>query len=267
MTPQIILVLFFTLIIHLISTLSYSVRIVGVRTRKIAISFALFNIMVLISRTSNSFQAPLLAKWIETNIRLNIDPGPKVFRLIIITAGIATIMGGGLIPTFQRIFTKAVNNFSLHKSVPRLLLYAFTKSGIKQFQQQIKLPDKENFRVNRSLLRRFPKRIFIYNMIAVAILTVGVLSSLYAGFLKPELRTTSSTLSSVVNGFATILMFVFIDPYLSALTDEVVEGVFSETDFRKIIRIMVISRLLGTILAQFLLIPFAKLIALISTVI
>lgn len=267
MTTQIELVLIFTLVIHLISTLSYSVRIVGVRTRKIAISFALFNIMVLVSRTSNSFQAPLLAKWIENNIRINIDPGPRVFRLIILTAALATILGGVLIPTFQRIFTKAVNNFSLHKSVPRLLLYAFTKSGIRQFQQQIKLPDKANFKVSGTLLSNFPVRIFIYNVIAVAILTVGVLSSLYAGFLQPDLRTTSSTLSSVVNGFATILMFVFIDPYLSALTDEVVEGKYSETDFRRIIRIMIFSRLLGTVLAQFLLVPFSKLIALIATLI
>ncbi|MFW6273024.1 MAG: lipid II flippase family protein, partial [bacterium] len=43
MTIQIYLVLILTLIIHLISTLSYSVRIVGIRTRKIAISFSLFN--------------------------------------------------------------------------------------------------------------------------------------------------------------------------------------------------------------------------------
>ncbi|MBS3775602.1 MAG: DUF2837 family protein [Bacteroidales bacterium] len=73
--------------------------------------------------------------------------------------------------------------------------------------------------------------IFIYNVIAVGIFTVGVLSSLYAGLLEPELRTTSATLSAIANGFATILLFVFIDPYLSGLTDDVVEGKFSETGF------------------------------------
>jgi|GEM_PF-4108616 len=35
MSPQIILVIFFSLIIHMVSTLSYSVRIVGIRTKKI----------------------------------------------------------------------------------------------------------------------------------------------------------------------------------------------------------------------------------------
>jgi Alternate to MurJ len=39
---------------------------------------------------------------------------------------------------------------------------------------------------------------------------IGVFASLYAGYLNPELRVTSSTLSSVVNGVANIMMFVFI---------------------------------------------------------
>src|SRR3546814_4232649 len=38
------------------------------RTRRIAMSFALFNILVLVSRTSNGFLGPFLAKRIETRI-------------------------------------------------------------------------------------------------------------------------------------------------------------------------------------------------------
>jgi len=267
MTIQILLVLVFTLIIHLVSTLSYSVRIVGIRTRKIAISFALFNIMVLISRTSNSFQAPLLAKWIENNINLGINPGTFEIRLILAATTLATIIGGLLVPTFQRVLSSAVENFSLHKSVPRLILHGFTKTGINQFKKELKLPDRRNFAVDKSLWADFPVKLFVYNILAVAILTVGVLSSLYAGFIEPDLRTTSSTLSAVVNGLATILMFVFIDPYLSGLTDDVIEGKFSEIRFRKIIRLMIVSRLLGTLAAQLLLVPFSRFIAWIATVI
>jgi len=259
MTTQIIAVLFLTFIIHLISTLSYSVRIVGTRTRKIAVSFALFNIMVLVSRTSNSFQAPLLAKWIENNIIAGINPGTFEIRMILAAASVATIAGALMIPTFQRVLSKAVINFSEHKSVPKLILHSFTKSGIKQIGQELTLPDKKNFAFGQE--RGFPLKIFLFNMLAVAILSVGVLSSLYAGFFVPELRTTSSTLSSIVNGLATILMFVIIDPYLSILTDEVVEGKYAESQFRAIIRAMVFSRLLGTVLAQLLLVPFSTLIA------
>ena len=215
-----------TFVIHLISTLSYSVRIVGTRTRKIAVSFALFNILVLISRTSNSFQAPLLAKWVENNINLNINPGTHEIRLILLVTSIATIVGAFLIPTFQRVLSKAVLNFSIHKSIPKLILHGFTKTGINQLKNQISFPDKRNLVINRG--KKFPLKIFAFNIIAVAILTVGVLSSLYAGFITPELRTTASSLSAIVNGFATILMFVIIDPHLSILTDEVIEGKYKE---------------------------------------
>ena len=265
MTIQIIIVLLLTFIIHLISTLSYSVRIVGTRTRKIAVSFALFNIMVLISRTSNSFQAPLLAKWVENNINLNINPGTYEIRLILFVATLATIFGAFLIPTFQRILSKAVMNFSVHKSMPKLILHSFTKTGIKQLRKEISIPNRENLSINSKT--KFPLKIFIFNILAVAILSVGVLSSLYAGFITPELRTTASSLSAIVNGFATILMFVIIDPYLSILTDEVVEGKFAESEFRRTIRYMVFARVLGTILAQLMLVPFAHFIAMVAEII
>ena len=250
LSVQIILVLLLTFVINLISTLSYSVRIVGIRTRKIAISFALFNIMVLISRTSNSFQAPLLAKWIEKNINQGINPGTYEFQLILFTTTFATLIGSFLIPTFQRLFSKAVIRFSANKSVPKLVWYSLSKTGLKQIMAEFKLPDRGNYRISTKKVPGFPFKIFIFNILASAILAVGVLSSLYAGFLNPELRTTSSTLSSIVNGLATILMFMFIDPHLSALTDDVIEGKYTETNFRKVVRLMVVSRFLGTMLAQ-----------------
>lgn len=265
MTIQIIIVFILTFVIHLISTLSYSVRIVGTRTRKIAVSFALFNIMVLISRTSNSFQAPLLAKWVEKNINLNINPGTYEIRLILFVATLATIFGAFLIPTFQRVLSKAVMNFSVHKSMPKLILHSFTKTGIKQLGREISIPNIENLSTKSKT--KFPLKIFIFNILAVAILSVGVLSSLYAGFITPELRTTASSLSAIVNGFATILMFLIIDPYLSILTDEVVEGKFAESEFRRTIRYMVFARVIGTILAQLLLVPFAHFIALVAELI
>src|SRR5215510_6410081 len=106
MTPQILIVLILTFIINLITTLSYSVRIVGIRTGRVAISFALFNILVLVSRTANGFQAPLLAKTVETDIKAGIFDNPGTFRLIIFSCSIATMIGALLIPTFQRILSK-----------------------------------------------------------------------------------------------------------------------------------------------------------------
>jgi hypothetical protein len=260
MSTQIFIVILLTFLINLITTLSYSVRIVGIRTGRIAISFALFNILVLISRTANGFQAPLLASSIEKNIKSGIDSNLLDFRLIIFSCTIATIIGGLLIPSFQRILSVAVTKFSVYKSVPKVIFHGFTKGGITYLKDSFVVPDKRNltqldFRAN------FPWTVFLMNVIAVAIITVGVISSLYAGYLNPDLRTTSSTLSSVINGFATILMFIFIDPYLSVMTDEVVLGKCKESLFRKYIVYMILARIVGTLVAQLIFIPSAKLIA------
>ena len=89
-------------------------------------------------------------------------------------------------------------------------------------------------------------------------------AALYAGYLNPELRVTSSSLSSIVNGVATILMFVIIDPQLSVMTDDVVEGRLDEPSFRRTIVWLVGSRFAGTLLAQVLLIPAANLIVFVA---
>jgi len=266
MSNQIITVLVLTFIINLITTLSYAVRIVGIRTGRIAVSFALFNILVLVSRTAYGFQAPLIAKTIENNISTGAGANLFDFRLIILSCSIATIAGGLLIPTFQRILSIAVNKFSVYKSIPNLLLHSFTKTGISSIKENIVLPNPKNISA-LSLHHDFPWRVFIMNVVAVSIMTVGVLSSLYAGYLNPEFRTTASSLSGVVNGVSTILMFIFIDPFLSVMTDDVVLGKTKESIFRKYIVYMVLARVVGTILAQAIFIPSSQFIAWIAGII
>ena len=73
-------------------------------------------------------------------------------------------------------------------------------------------------------------RIIALNVVAQALVTVAVFAALYAGALNPAYRVTASTLSSVVNGVATIALFVFIDPHLSGMTDDVVEGRLNRAD-------------------------------------
>ena len=260
MTTQVIIVLLLTFVINLITTLSYSVRIVGIRTGRVAISFALFNILVLVSRTANGFQAPLLAKTVETDIKHGIFDNLLTFRLIIFSCSIATIIGAFLIPTFQRVLSKAVINFSVHKSMGRLILHGFSKGGILYFKDNMTLPVRENV-TQIKFDSEFPWRIFILNIFAVAILTIGVLSAVYASYINPDYRSTASNLSAFINGFATILMFAFIDPNLSAMTDDVTIGKCSESTFRKYIVYMTFARLIGTIVAQILFLPSAQLLA------
>jgi hypothetical protein len=263
---QLLVICFLTFVIHLIGTLAYAVRIAGVRTKRIAVSFSLFNILILVSRTSNSFQGPFLAKRIERNIAGGVSYGLLGdFRWMLFSATLATIVGALLIPTFQRIFSRAVLHFQEHRSVSRLLLRIFFKGGLTQLKDVASVPAAANITQIRSG-RGISPWVVGLNVAAVALWTIGVFASLYAGYLNPALRVTSSTLSAVVNGTATILMFVFIDPQMSVMTDDVMEGKTSEPQFRRAVVWLVASRLGGTLLAQVLLLPAAMLIAVVAEI-
>jgi hypothetical protein len=261
MDKQLLLICALTFIIHIIGTLAYSVRIAGIRTRRIAVSLALFSILMLLSRTSNSFLGPFLAKRVETGIDQHVAASTLLtdFRWLLFSASLATILGAILIPTFQRAFCRAVEHFQVHRSVPKLLLHAVFKGGLSYLKTSASLPKPANV---TGLRQKSGVSISMtaMNVIATALWTVGVFAALYAGVLDPSVRVTSSTLSSIINGGATIMMAIFIDPHMSGMTDDVIEGKIEESQFRRAVVWLVGSRLAGTLIAQFLLVPSAVVI-------
>ncbi len=261
MDAQLLIICLLTALINLIGTLAYAARIAGVRTRRIAMSFALFNILVLVSRTSNSFLGPFLAKRIE--VRLSEGGGEALlldFHLVLASASLAVLLGILLVPTGQRLFARAIGYFQEHRSTTRMLLRSATPAGLSTLRQALTPPSP---RILKELVkeRGVGWGVLLANCLAQALITVGVVASLYAGYLNPEFRVTASQLSAVVNGFATILLFALIDPQLSVMTDDVVEGRVSEAMFRRTIVWISLSRLAGTILAQVLFLPAAQAVA------
>jgi len=153
--------------------------------------------------------------------------------------------------------------FHEHRSMPRLIWHAFTKGGVGYVGRTVTAPKPVHITDLRKP-RGVSMTIIILNIVAQALLTVGVVGSLYAGYLNPEYRVTASQLSAVINGFATILLFVVIDPQLSVMTDDVVSGRVSQPMFRRTITWLSISRVGGTLVAQALLLPSALLVAYIA---
>ena len=261
MDAQLLVICLLTAGINLIGTLAYAARIAGVRTRRIAMSFALFNILVLVSRTSNSFLGPFLAKRIET--RIASGGGEALlddFRLVLMSASIAVAVGIAMVPTAQRLFARAIGYFQEHRSTTRMILRSASPAGLRTVRDSIALPHLEQLR-ELGRVRGVGWGVLLANCLAQALITVGVLASLYAGYLNPEYRVTASQLSAVINGFATILLFALIDPQLSVMTDDVVEGRVSEPLFRRTIVWISLSRLVGTLLAQAVFVPAAMLVA------
>lgn len=266
MDRQLVALFLLTFVIHLIATLAYSVRIAGARTGKVAISLALFNILVLVSRTSNSFQAPLMAKRIESNLAQGtLDQATADFRWLLLATSVATLVGALLIPTSQRLFGYGVLAFSKHRSLPRLLRKACSRRGLRLLRRCWRWPSLKN--VELLAKRRsggISTRVILLNLVATAVATVGIFAALYAGYLDPALRVTASNLSAVINGIATLFLAIFIDPSLSLLTDDVAEGRTTEAGLRRSVVWLVGGRLLGTIASQALLLPSASLITMIA---
>ena len=257
MDTQLLLICALTFVIHVIGTLAYAASIAGVQTGRIAMASALFNSLGLLSRTANAVQAPLLAKRIEGNLLTGaLGHAEADFRWLILATALATFVGGLFIPTFHRMLSAAIVGLTKYRSMPQLMLHAFSRMGVSHLRESVRVPKMEAVTTLRRG-ERLSLRIVLANVFVTAIWTVGVLSALYAGYLAPELRVTASSLSALVNGIATIVLFLFVDPYLSILTDDVLNGYKSEAMFRRSVVWLIVSRFVGNLAAQVLLIPAA----------
>lgn len=188
------------------------------------------------------------------------------FRLVLLSASVAVLAGIIFVPTAQRLFARAIGHFQQYRSTTRMLLRTATPMGLRTIRESLVMPSRNHLgALTRG--RGVGWGVLIANCLAQALLTVGVFASLYAGYLNPEYRVTASQLSAVINGLATILLFAFIDPQLSVMTDDVIEGRVEEPLFRRAVMWISPSRLAGTVLAQLLFLPAAMAIAFVATLV
>ncbi len=86
--------------------------------------------------------------------------------------------------------------------------------------------------------------------------------SLYASMLVPKDYAQATLMSSgIINGIATILLTLFIDPKASVLADRVMKNQSDYIYLKSYSLTMISSKLMGTIVAQLLFIPVAYYVA------
>ncbi|MFC3748616.1 lipid II flippase Amj family protein [Paenibacillus sp. GCM10012306] len=257
MTNSLIIVCLLTLIIHTAETLSYSIRFAGVRLNKIAIALSLTGIIVLVSRTANMIQAPLTAKFVDY---AKVNPGFPLLNylmIIMLASSLGTLIAIGVFPTFVGLFERVISKLEIEGSIPKLL-NSVTISQLKNTRKYIKKP---KVRLYSFRYLGIPKRFIIMNIFVTAFYTVGVLSSLYAAHLVPQFSTTASQASGLINGLATIMLTVFIDPQLGIITHKATQHVEYRDQLGKIYVVLMGSRFLGTLLGQVVLYPAALFIS------
>ncbi len=257
----ILIVCFFTFIIHMTESLAYSMRLAGVRTKQIAIAMAFVTSTLLVSRLSNMFQAPLLGAMVDLSI---LDNGKDAllylesqFRLVIFSAFFGACMGAFLTPTVVGLFQKAIIRFKHHGSVPRVMVSVFYPKNTWKILKSFHFPRLSALKTIS--FRSLPKSFLIINICVTSVYCIGVLCSLLAGAYLPEFRSTAVQLSGIVNGMATIMFTMFVDPSGARVTDQAVNGERPEADVRSVVFFLQMGKIMGTlILAQLLFKPLTK---------
>jgi hypothetical protein len=250
----------FTALIHFAEATALSMRLAGVYTRQVASSISFVNIAFLIARLSNMLQAPLLGAMVDAAV----NPGSGFtlvrlehnFRMIIFAAFIGNLAAAIFIPTFAEVFRLAIGVFEREGSMPRVLARILKPSCWKVFFMAFWIPTP--VALKKISLKNIPREFLWLNFFIVAIYSVGVLASLFAGAMLPGLRATAGQLSGIVNGIATVLFVILVDPQSAHITDQIVKGKRPESDMQSIIFFLVLGRILGTLLlAQMFLLPAA----------
>jgi len=248
------LVFLLTVVIHAVETLSYSLRYAGVRTGKYAVALSLTGIVLLVSRTSNLIQSPILGKMVDLAKR---DPGYPLlasFRSILTAASVGTVVGLLLFPTLVIFASRFLSHLEAAGSLSKMVT-SVTVEQLKKAPAHLRPPTWAMLRSLR--IYGVPKRLLLLNIVTTAIYTTGVLSALYASYLSPEHGTAASQSSGLINGLATVILAVLIDPHMGMMTDRALAYPKERDRLGKIFALMIVTRLLGTVFAQALLVPAA----------
>jgi hypothetical protein len=259
MSSTLFIICFFTFLIHITETLAYCLRIAGIRTKKIAVAMSFVTSTLLVSRLSNMFQAPLLGALVDKAVLIpslsSLHYLETSFRTVILAGFLGSLVGFLLSPSAINLFSKAIVHFHDHGSIPKLIWQSLKPRHYRTIVGCFTLPKLHHYK-NLSL-KNLPKGFLILNTVVTSVYTIGVLCSLLAGAYLPTMRSTAIQLSGIVNGIATILLTLFVDPAGARITDQAYHSQRSHDDVFSVVFFLQMGRLFGTlVLAQLFFKPF-----------
>ncbi|WP_219838180.1 lipid II flippase family protein [Paenibacillus sp. R14(2021)] len=255
MVERIVLLSLLTLLIHAADTLSYAVRMAGIRTGKLAISLSLTGMIVLISRTSNIAQGTMTGKIVDfakEHDGLNLLAS---FRIILLGASAGTLIAIAAFPTVVAISSRMVAHLEQTGSIPRMFKKLVGCNRCFKVFHYFRRPKWEM--VRRLRVNGMPIIMMLMNCCVTAIYTAGVLAALYASSLPGAYSTGASQASGLINGLATILLTLLIDPRVAVMTEKVLRREAKQTAINSVFGALMASRFCGTLAAQLILLPAA----------
>ena len=242
---------------------AYAARLAGVQTSRVATSISLFNLFVTASRFANMFYAPMLGTVADSASRsISTHPATAAavshefawqLRVIVFAGTLGTAMGASLLPTFALLFRRGIASFELYGSLPRALFRLADPKVMLSVARSVRVPPA-------SLLARFgpqtvPMKLLVANVVVTGIYAIGVVAAVYASVLDPQQARTTTLLSGIINGLATISFTLFVDPTSSLIVDQAVKGEKTMDEVRALVFWLCVTAIVGTLLSQLILTP------------
>ena len=118
-------------VMSIVDTLAYGVRTAGVLTKRLAISLSLFNILMIFSRLSNMFQAPIIGNFPDkvnkgAYTAADVLTGLRI-DLLFVVGGV--IIGALITRTMIQVTQRGINVMEAKGSLPPTFLHGLDGHG------------------------------------------------------------------------------------------------------------------------------------------
>lgn len=244
-------------VMSIVDTLAYGVRTAGVLTKRLAIALSLFNILVIFSRLSNMVQAPILGNFPD-----KVDKGFYTadqvllalrYDLLFVVGGV--IVGALITPSFIRATSRGIDVLNSKGSFIPTLVHGVRK--IWRFPAYFRSPSIAMLYHNMDF-RQIPIAFLVFNIFVTCFYSIGVMSTILAASWDHSLAVTMATLSGIVNGIASLLLFTIVDPPAAVVIDQCIVGQRPESHAKTVNLYLIVTRLAGILLALVMLPPMAQ---------
>lgn len=243
----------------------YASRVSALTTASRASAIAVFNFFSLLARVGGQVYAPFVGAVTDslTNRPNGQALGPEAldrletfYRGLISGATVGCVLSVLMIPTFVKVYEVMIRELNEKESLPAVLLKGLNPGNWPRILRLLTPPWKQH--VSRDALSKLPKAFLWANVIVLAFITVGQIAAIYAGAaLSPSVARTTTLLSPLINGVATITASLLVDPTCSILVDQAGKGQRSLAEIETMTFWLALGTVAGTLISQIVFMPAA----------
>ncbi|WP_199479661.1 lipid II flippase family protein [Vibrio harveyi] len=175
-------------------------KLAGFRKNNLAISFTFYNSTMAVTRLFFMLMMPFLGFLIDNGLDRNYY-SVMVFICLIFS---------GFLSIIVLVFRERITFFY------ECLIDNYLRNGRLIYSFFLSFNSPYNDRFERLLRwKNIHKMFFLYSIFIYSIQSLGILITYYFALLNPDYRVTISQLSATINGVATVLLTMKLEPMLS----------------------------------------------------